>query len=147
MSRIIGYARVSTEDQNLDLQKLSIEKYAKEQEMELLLYVEKISTRKRDRTELNYALKAAAPDRFVVYKLDRLARSTKELYKLTDEMASVRSILLAFRIVLIQPLQLDMPCSGCLPSLLNLSAILSNSGQKLGWKLPVNVGASGDVLQ
>ncbi|AXI00555.1 recombinase family protein [Sporosarcina sp. PTS2304] len=88
MSRIIGYARVSTEDQNLDLQKIAIEKYAKEQDMDLLLYVEKISTRKRDRTELNYALKAAAPgDRFVVYKLDRLARSTKELYQLTDEMA------------------------------------------------------------
>lgn len=88
MSRIIGYARVSTEDQNLDLQKFAIEKYAKEQGMDLLLYVEKISTRKTDRTELNYALKAAAPgDRFVVYKLDRLARSTKELYQLTDEMA------------------------------------------------------------
>lgn len=88
MSRIIGYARVSTEDQNLDLQKFAIEKYAKEQGMDLLLYVEKVSTRKTDRTELNYALKAAAPgDRFVVYKLDRLARSTKELYQLTDEMA------------------------------------------------------------
>ncbi|WP_317645960.1 recombinase family protein [Sporosarcina sp. GW1-11] len=88
ISRIIGYARVSTEDQNLDLQKIAIEKYAQEQDMDLLLYVEKISTRKTDRTELNYALKAAAPgDRFVVYKLDRLARSTKELYQLTDEMA------------------------------------------------------------
>lgn len=88
MSRIIGYARVSKDDQNLDLQKIAIEKYAKEQGMNLVLYIEKISTRKTDRTELNHALKAAAPgDRFVVYKLDRLARSTKELYQLTDEMA------------------------------------------------------------
>ncbi|MEY9973588.1 DNA invertase Pin-like site-specific DNA recombinase [Lysinibacillus sp. RC46] len=87
MSRIIGYARVSNEDQNLALQKIAIEKYAKEQGMDLLLYVEKISTRKSERTELIHALKAAAPcDRFVVYKLDRLARSTKELYQLTDEM-------------------------------------------------------------
>ena len=40
-----------------------------------------------ERTELANALKAAAAgDRFVVYKLDRLARSTKELYQLTDEM-------------------------------------------------------------
>ena len=30
MNRIIGYARVSTEDQNLDMQKIAIEKYAKE---------------------------------------------------------------------------------------------------------------------
>lgn len=87
MSRIIGYARVSTEDQNLDLQKIAIEKYAEEQELELILYVEKISTRKTDRTELQHALKAATKgDRFVVYKLDCLARSTKELYQLTDDM-------------------------------------------------------------
>ena len=87
MSRIIGYARVSTEDQNLDLQKIAIEKYAEEQGLELILYVEKISTRKTDRTELQHALKAATKgDRFVVYKLDRLARSTKELYQLTDDM-------------------------------------------------------------
>ena len=87
MPRIIGYARVSTEDQNLDMQQLAIEKYAREHNLELTLYVEKISTRKIERTELNNALKAAASgDRFVVYKLDRLARSTKELYQLTDEM-------------------------------------------------------------
>lgn len=87
MTRIIGYARVSTEDQNLDMQQLAIEKYAHEHNLELTLYVEKISTRKIERTELNNALKAAASgDRFVVYKLDRLARSTKELYQLTDEM-------------------------------------------------------------
>lgn len=87
MSRIIGYARVSTEDQNLDIQQLAIEKYAAEHHLELTLYVEKISTRKVERSELNHALKAAASgDRFVVYKLDRLARSTKELYQLTDEM-------------------------------------------------------------
>ena len=50
MSRIIGYARVSTEDQNLDMQKMAIEKYAQEQGLELILYVEKISTRKTERT-------------------------------------------------------------------------------------------------
>lgn len=89
MSRIIGYARVSTEDQNLDMQKMAIEKYASEQNLELILYVEKISTRKTERTELQHALKAATKgDRFVVYKLDRLARSTKELYQLTDEMST-----------------------------------------------------------
>lgn len=87
MSRIIGYARVSTEDQNLDMQKMAIEKYPQEQGLELIMYVEKISTRKTERTELQHALKAATKeDRFVVYKLDRLARSTKELYQLTDDM-------------------------------------------------------------
>jgi len=69
------------------MQKMAIEKYAEEQGLELILYEEKISTRKKDRTELQHALKAATKgDRFVVYKLDRLARSMKELYRLTDEM-------------------------------------------------------------
>ncbi|MFJ5791025.1 recombinase family protein [Lysinibacillus sp. NPDC093197] len=87
MNRVNGYARVSTEDQNLHMQQLAIEKYASEQNMELILYVEKISTSKTERTELTNALKAAATgNRFVVYKLDSLARSTKELYQLPDEM-------------------------------------------------------------
>ena len=88
LSRIIGYARVSTEEQNLDLQKIAIEKYAKSLQMEVVLYVEKISSRKVERIELNNAIKAAAKgDIFVVYKLDRLARSTKELYQITDNLS------------------------------------------------------------
>lgn len=86
MTRIIGYARVSTEDQNLDMQRIAIENYAKEKNLELVMYLEKISSRK-DRPELHNALKAAAKgDVFVIYKLDRLARSTKELYQLTDQL-------------------------------------------------------------
>lgn len=87
MSRIIGYARVSTDDQNLDLQEQAIEKYASEKALGHIMYVEKVSTRKADRTELENAIKAAAAgDVFVVYKLDRLARSTKELYQLTERL-------------------------------------------------------------
>jgi len=87
MVRVIGYARVSTEEQNLDMQQQAIEKYAQEKGMDLIMYVEKISSRKTERRELQNAMKAAANgDRFVVYKLDRLARSTKELYQLTEEM-------------------------------------------------------------
>ncbi|MGG3451076.1 recombinase family protein [Domibacillus aminovorans] len=69
------------------MQQHAIEKYVKEQSLELIMYIEKVSSKKTDRTELQNAMKAAASsDRFVVYKLDRLARSTKELYQLTDEM-------------------------------------------------------------
>ncbi|MBM7610130.1 DNA invertase Pin-like site-specific DNA recombinase [Lysinibacillus composti] len=86
MTRIIGYARVSTEDQNLDMQQIAIEKYAKEKNLELVMYLEKISSRK-DQPELQNALKATSKgDVFVIYKLDRLARSTKELYQLTDHL-------------------------------------------------------------
>lgn len=85
LSRIIGYCRVSTEEQNLDMQEQSIKKYAKDKGLELVLYIEKVSSRKSERSELLNAMKAATKgDLFVVYKLDRLARSTKELYELTD---------------------------------------------------------------
>ena len=85
--RVIGYARVSTDDQNLDMQQMAIEKYAKDKNLDLVMYVEKISSRNDERTELQNAMKAAAPgDLFVVFKLDRLARSTKELYQLTDQL-------------------------------------------------------------
>ncbi|RKQ13458.1 recombinase family protein [Ureibacillus endophyticus] len=87
MMRVIGYARVSTDDQNLDMQIDAIERYAKEKGLEIVMYVEKESSRK-ERPELINAMKAATKgDIFVVYKLDRLARSTKELYTLTDELS------------------------------------------------------------
>jgi len=87
MARIIGYARVSTEEQNLDMQQQVVENYAAEKALDLIMYVEKVSTRRTERTELDNAIKAAAKgDVFVVYKLDRLARSTKELYQLTERL-------------------------------------------------------------
>lgn len=87
MGRVIGYCRVSTEDQNLDMQEQAIEKYAKEKGLELIMYVEKISSRKETRGELEHAMKATTNgDLFVVFKLDRLARSTKELFTLTGEL-------------------------------------------------------------
>lgn len=87
MVRIIGYARVSTKEQSLDIQQQAIEKYAMEKGLDLVMYIEKVSTRRVERTELENAMKAAAKgDVFVVYKLDRLARSTKELYQLTEQL-------------------------------------------------------------
>ena len=44
MSRIIGYARVSTEDQNLDMQQVAIERYANDKNLELIMYYEKVSS-------------------------------------------------------------------------------------------------------
>lgn len=87
MGRIIGYGRVSTDEQNLDMQYLAIERYAKEKGKELIMYSEKISSRQKEREQLMHALKAATSgDIFVIYKLDRLARSTKELYELTEQL-------------------------------------------------------------
>lgn len=85
---IIGYARVSTQDQSLDLQIDAIKKYAEEQGEPFEIYSEKESGGKADRKELENAIKATQPgNTFVIYKLDRLARSTKQLYELTDKLS------------------------------------------------------------
>lgn len=84
---IIGYARVSTTDQKLEMQIEAIEKFAKEKGEEFEIYCEKESGGKADRKELANAIKAAQKgNMFVVYKLDRLARSTKQLYDLTETL-------------------------------------------------------------
>ena len=85
-ARIIGYVRVSTDGQDEAMQVDALERYAEAQGRALVLYVDKVSSR-RVRPQLGEAMKAmTSGDVFAVYKLDRLARSTKELYSLTDEM-------------------------------------------------------------
>src|SRR5699024_4247428 len=87
---LIGYARVSTQDQSLTVQEEAIKKYAAGlgiEEKDVVNYKEKESGGKSKRKELDLALRhARAGDKFVVYKLDRLARSTKQLYELTDSL-------------------------------------------------------------
>ncbi|MBM7581085.1 recombinase family protein [Jeotgalibacillus terrae] len=81
---IIGYIRVSTEDQSLHAQEDAIIKYAQEQGEPYEIYAEKMSSGK-NRLELTNALKAVqSGNKFVVYKLDRLARSTKQLYEIAE---------------------------------------------------------------
>lgn len=75
---IIGYARVSTQDQNLIAQIEAIEEYAQGSRLEL--FRERESGAKAERKELKKALDYLSQgDIFVVYKIDRLARSTKQL--------------------------------------------------------------------
>lgn len=84
---IIGYARVSTEDQSLDMQIDAIKKYAAERGEDVEIFSEKQSGGKKDRQELQQAMRTVREgDTFVVYKLDRLARSTRQLYELTDKL-------------------------------------------------------------
>lgn len=72
---IIGYARVSTTDQNLDLQLDALKKEGCE-----TVYSEKMSGRNLDRPELTNCLKALRQgDTLIVWRLDRLGRSIKDL--------------------------------------------------------------------
>ena len=71
----IGYARVSTQDQNLDLQKDALEKAGCEQ-----IIVDKVSGTVAERPGLKQ-IKAILRkgDTLVVWRLDRLGRSLKDL--------------------------------------------------------------------
>lgn len=77
---IFGYARVSTEQQNLDRQLDDLSKYGCD-----IVYNEKITGTKRDRPELAKILdRMTEGDTVVVESLSRLGRSTKDLIELTE---------------------------------------------------------------
>lgn len=78
-----GYARVSTQDQSLDLQIDALEKYGVER-----IFEEKMTGTRKDRPALEELLKYVREgDKIVVYKLDRISRSTKHLIELADLFA------------------------------------------------------------
>lgn len=71
----IGYARVSTMEQNLDLQLQALKKAGCQK-----IYREKVSGATRQRPEFQRMLdQIRVGDVIVVWKLDRLARSTRDL--------------------------------------------------------------------
>lgn len=79
----IGYARVSTEDQNLDGQLASLHKAECTE-----VYSEHASGKLASRPELDKALARLRPgDKLVITKLDRLGRSLKNLIELSEMLA------------------------------------------------------------
>lgn len=77
---IFGYARVSTEQQNLDRQIDALHKYGVD-----FIYNEKMTGTKRDRPELSKMLdRMTQGDSVVIESLSRLGRSTKDLIELTE---------------------------------------------------------------
>jgi DNA invertase Pin-like site-specific DNA recombinase len=72
---IIGYARVSTDGQTLDAQQAALTAAGAER-----VYAEKVSGAQTDRKQLAKAIVALeAGDVLLVTRLDRLARSTRDL--------------------------------------------------------------------
>lgn len=77
---IFGYARVSTEQQNLDRQLDALKKYGCD-----MIYNEKMTGTKRDRPELSKLLdRMTEGDTVVIESLSRLGRSTKDLIELVE---------------------------------------------------------------
>lgn len=81
---MVGYARVSTQEQNLDLQIRALKAAGVMQDN---LHVEKVSGAAKRRPELDYAIMDCRPgDTFLVWRLDRLARSMRDLYARLDRI-------------------------------------------------------------
>jgi DNA invertase Pin-like site-specific DNA recombinase len=80
----IGYARVSTDDQTLDLQLDALNRAKCRQ-----IYKEQASGKNAVRPELDACLKSLRKgDTLVVWRLDRLGRSLGDLIQLTNELKS-----------------------------------------------------------
>ena len=89
---LIGYARVSTEDQDLALQRAALKAAGCRR-----IYEEKVSGARRDRPELARLLDVLREeDVVVVTRLDRLARSTRDLLDIAEQLngigAGLRSV-------------------------------------------------------
>jgi DNA invertase Pin-like site-specific DNA recombinase len=80
---IVGYARVSTDSQTLNAKQTSLTAAGCER-----VYAEKQSGAKTDRAQLAKAIAPLGPgDCLIVTKLDRLARSTRDLLNTLAEIA------------------------------------------------------------
>jgi DNA invertase Pin-like site-specific DNA recombinase len=79
---LIGYARVSTLDQNPDLQHHALEEAGC-----VRVFTEHASGSKADRPQLNAALDYLRPgDTLVVWKLDRLGRNTQHVLAVIEQL-------------------------------------------------------------
>lgn len=86
---VFGYARVSTDDQNLESQKAELVAMGCEK-----IFFEKVSGKDLKRDELNKLMEILRPkDVLIVAKLDRLARSLKDLIFLLDEFSKLEIVL------------------------------------------------------
>ncbi len=85
MGRRIGYARVSTEDQKLTIQKSALKKDG----CAIIFEEKKTGTKRKDREQLELAIKVLIKgDTLVVTRLDRLGRSMRDLANLVHEIES-----------------------------------------------------------
>lgn len=94
VGRLIGYARVSTEEQNLEMQIAALEKAGVPRSS---IHVEKVSAAVSQRPKLSWAIESLREgDTLVCWKMDRIARSLADLMRrikqIEDSGANFRSL-------------------------------------------------------
>ncbi|MCF6768559.1 recombinase family protein [Thiotrichales bacterium 19S11-10] len=86
MAKLVGYARVSTQDQDVQLQ---VDALAKAGCAKQLIFIDKISGAKSDRPGLDKCLaELAKGDTLLVWRLDRLGRSMPHLVQLVEDLGA-----------------------------------------------------------
>ena len=86
---LVGYARVSTQDQNLDMQIEALQAAGVHDDN---IHTEKVSGASQKRPALDLAIKDLGEgDTIVVWRLDRLARSMRQLYATLDRVYAKRA--------------------------------------------------------
>ena len=84
MTKTIGYIRTSKNSQNLgvEVQKEALIRYKID-----VFFIEQVSGRKENRKELDKALRELEKgDTLIIYKIDRLGRSPKQLVNIMSEL-------------------------------------------------------------
>jgi DNA invertase Pin-like site-specific DNA recombinase len=93
MKRVIIYARVSTKEQNVDMQLSDLKSYAELRKLRVVeVYIDYASGAKSDRVnyqKLFIDVRKRKTDVVLVWKFDRFARSTKELINALEEFNSL----------------------------------------------------------
>jgi DNA invertase Pin-like site-specific DNA recombinase len=89
----LGYARVSTREQHLNLQLTALRAYGVKDDD---IYQEQVSTRKSRRKELERVIgEIREGDIFVVWRLDRIARTVRELLAIIDRIRGAGATLVS----------------------------------------------------
>ncbi len=101
MKRVIIYARVSTKEQNVDMQLIDLKVYAEARQLKIVKeYIDYASGSRNDRE--NYVklfddVRKRRTDAVLVWKFDRFARSTKELINALEEFSSLGVDFISFK--------------------------------------------------
>ena len=101
MKRVTIYARVSTKEQNVDMQIIDLRSYAVARGLDIVReYIDYASGSKNDREnyqKLFNDVRKRKTDAVLVWKFDRFARSTKELINALEEFKDLGVDFISFK--------------------------------------------------